>query len=101
MADLIQNWSDPFHYDYMWRAIWVSAMIGVVCGFLSAFITLKGWSLMGDALSHAVVPGVALAYVMGLPFLRRRKSTFIDGAGDDAGDLAGHLAQYLDRRMAA
>lgn len=68
MADLIQNWSDPFHYDYMWRAIWVSAMIGVVCGFLSAFITLKGWSLMGDALSHAVVPGVAVAYVMGLPF---------------------------------
>lgn len=52
----------------MVRAIWVSALIGGVCGFLSAFITLKGWSLMGDALSHAVVPGVAIAYLLGLPF---------------------------------
>ena len=59
----------PLGYDYMVRALWVSAMIGVVCGFLSAFITLKGWSLMGDALSHAVVPGVALAYLLGLPFV--------------------------------
>ncbi|RYD37525.1 MAG: metal ABC transporter permease [Verrucomicrobiaceae bacterium] len=58
----------PFHYDYMLRAILVSALIGGVCGLLSAFITLKGWSLMGDALSHAVVPGVAIAYLMGLPF---------------------------------
>lgn len=58
----------PFHYDYMLRAIWVSALIGGVCGFLSSFITLKGWSLMGDALSHAVVPGVAIAYLAGWPF---------------------------------
>ena len=58
----------PLHYDYMLRAIWVSALIGGVCGFLSSFITLKGWSLMGDALSHAVVPGVAIAYMLGLPF---------------------------------
>jgi manganese/iron transport system permease protein len=43
-------------------------LIGGVCGFLSSFVTLKGWSLMGDALSHAVVPGVALAYMFGLPF---------------------------------
>ena len=46
----------------------ISALIGGVCGFLSSFITLKGWSLMGDALSHAVVPGVAIAYILGLPF---------------------------------
>jgi manganese/iron transport system permease protein len=52
----------------MLRAIGVSALIGGVCGFLSSFVTLKGWSLMGDALSHAVVPGVALAYILGLPF---------------------------------
>ncbi len=58
----------PLHYDYMLRAIWVSALVGGVCGFLSSFITLKGWSLMGDALSHAVVPGVALAHLMKLPF---------------------------------
>jgi manganese/iron transport system permease protein len=64
IADLLT----PLHYDYMLRAIWVSALIGGVCGFLSSFVTLKGWSLMGDALSHAVVPGVALAYMSGVPF---------------------------------
>lgn len=58
----------PFQYEYMLKAIWVSALIGGVCGLLSCFITLKGWSLMGDALSHAVVPGVALAAMLGLPF---------------------------------
>lgn len=68
MAEMIDLLVGPLAYDYMVRALWVSAMIGVVCGFLSAFVTLKGWSLMGDALSHAVVPGVSLAYVLGLPF---------------------------------
>ena len=58
----------PFQYEYMVRAILVSGLIGGVCAFLSCFVTLKGWSLMGDALSHAVVPGVALAYMAGLPF---------------------------------
>jgi ABC-type Mn2+/Zn2+ transport system permease subunit len=52
----------------MLKAMWVSALTGAVCAFLSCFITLKGWSLMGDALSHAVVPGVALAYMAGAPF---------------------------------
>jgi ABC-type Mn2+/Zn2+ transport system permease subunit len=58
----------PFEYDYMLKAILVSGLIGGVCAFLSCFITLKGWSLMGDALSHAVVPGVSLAWLVGLPF---------------------------------
>ncbi len=57
----------PFSYDYMLTALWVSTLIGAVCGLLSGFITLKGWSLMGDALSHAVVPGVGLAHLAGLP----------------------------------
>lgn len=57
----------PFDSEFMVRAIWVSGLVGAVCGFLSSFITLKGWSLMGDALSHAVVPGVALSYLMGWP----------------------------------
>lgn len=69
---MMDDWAEllvgPLGYDYMLRALWVSAMVGLVCGFLSAFVTLKGWSLMGDALSHAVVPGVSLAYVLGLPF---------------------------------
>jgi ABC-type Mn2+/Zn2+ transport system permease subunit len=58
----------PFGYEFMVKAMLVSGLIGVVCGFLSCFVTLKGWSLMGDALSHAVVPGVAAAYLLGLPF---------------------------------
>ena len=62
------TWLTPFHYDYMVTAMWTSALIGGVSGLLSGFVTLKGWSLMGDALSHAVVPGVALAYLLGLPF---------------------------------
>ena len=58
----------PFEYEYLVRAIWVSALVGGVGGLLSCFVTLKGWSLMGDALSHAVVPGVAAAALLGLPF---------------------------------
>ena len=68
MSELLQTLLTPLQYDYMLRAIWVSALIGGTCGFLSSFVTLKGWSLMGDALSHAVVPGVAIAYILGLPF---------------------------------
>ncbi len=59
---------EPFTYDYMLKAIWVSCIVGAACAFLSAFLMLKGWSLMGDALSHAVVPGVAGAYALGLPY---------------------------------
>jgi len=58
----------PFTYDYMVKAIWVSALVGAVCAFLSAYLMLKGWSLIGDALGHAVVPGVATAYLLGLPY---------------------------------
>ncbi len=58
----------PFTYDYMVKAMWVSALVGGVCAFLSAYLTLKGWSLIGDALAHSVVPGVAAAYILKLPF---------------------------------
>ena len=59
---------EPFAYGYMVNAMWVSALVGGVCAFLSAYLMLKGWSLIGDALSHAIVPGVAGAYMLGLPF---------------------------------
>ncbi|WP_137155300.1 metal ABC transporter permease [Rhizobium sp. FKL33] len=59
---------EPFNYRYMIDAMWVSAMVGAVCAFLSAYLMLKGWSLIGDALSHSIVPGVAGAYMLGLPF---------------------------------
>lgn len=58
----------PFTYGYMFDAMWVSALVGGVCAFLSAYLMLKGWSLIGDALSHSIVPGVAGAYMLGLPF---------------------------------
>ncbi|RMC35683.1 metal ABC transporter permease [Paracoccus alkanivorans] len=59
---------EPFGYGYMTNAMWVSALVGGVCAFLSSYLMLKGWSLIGDALSHSVVPGVAGAYMLGLPF---------------------------------
>ncbi|PJE35966.1 hypothetical protein CVM52_14505 [Pseudooceanicola lipolyticus] len=59
---------EPFTYGYMTNAMWVSALVGGVCAFLSSYLMLKGWSLIGDALSHSVVPGVAGAYMLGLPF---------------------------------
>lgn len=65
---MIETLLTPLQYEYMVKAILVSGLIGGVCAFLSCFITLKGWSLMGDALSHAVVPGVAIAYLAGWPF---------------------------------
>lgn len=59
---------EPFGYQYMLNAMWVSAMVGGLCAFLSCYLMLKGWSLIGDALSHSIVPGVAGAWMLGLPF---------------------------------
>lgn len=65
---MIEWLAEPFGYQYMVRAIWVGALVGAVCAFLSCYLILKGWALMGDALAHAVVPGVAVAYLAGLPY---------------------------------
>ena len=65
MLDLLL---EPFSYDYMVKAILLSSAVGGVCAFLSAYLMLKGWSLIGDALSHSVVPGVAIAYALSLPY---------------------------------
>jgi len=65
---MISHLIEPFTYNYMLTAIWTSALVGAVCAFLSAYLMLKGWSLIGDALSHSVVPGVAGAYILGLPY---------------------------------
>lgn len=59
---------EPFSYDYMVKAMLASSLVGAVCAFLSCYLMLKGWSLVGDALSHSVVPGVAGAYALGLPY---------------------------------
>jgi len=80
---------EPFGYSYMTNAMWVSALVGGVCAFLSAFLMLKGWSLIGDALSHSVVPGVAGAYMLGLPFAL---GAFV------AGGLAAGAMLFLSER---
>lgn len=80
---------EPFTYGYMTNAMWVSALVGGVCAFLSAYLMLKGWSLIGDALSHSVVPGVAGAYILGLPFAL---GAFI------AGGLAAGAMLFLTER---
>ena len=68
MSALLTELLVPFDYSYMLKAMWVSALVGGVCAFLSAYLMLKGWSLMGDALAHSIVPGVAAAAIIGAPF---------------------------------
>lgn len=67
MFDFIFSLFAPFQHEFMLQAAVVSVLVGLVCGTLSSFITLKGWSLLGDAVSHAVLPGVAIAHLLGLP----------------------------------
>ncbi|MFD2183185.1 metal ABC transporter permease [Rhodoplanes azumiensis] len=65
---LIVDWiAGPLAYPFMQRALLVAVLVGAVCAVLSCFLVLKGWSLMGDAVSHAVLPGIVLAHVAGLP----------------------------------
>jgi len=67
--DAIWQWfAAPLQYEFMQKALLMSAVVGLVCAVLSCYLILKGWSLMGDAVSHSVLPGVVLSYVLGLPF---------------------------------
>ncbi|MGB2948279.1 MAG: metal ABC transporter permease [Rhodococcus sp. (in: high G+C Gram-positive bacteria)] len=59
---------DPLQYTFIRRALLVTVVASVVCAVLSCWLVLIGWSLMGDAVSHAVLPGVALSYLLGAPF---------------------------------
>ena len=67
MDTLYQLLSEPFAYPFMQRAIVAAIVTGVVCAVLSCYLALKGWSLMGDAISHAVLPGIVVAFVVGIP----------------------------------
>ncbi len=60
--------TEPLQYSFMVKAVVVSAVVGATCALLSCFLILKGWSLLGDAISHAVLPGVVVAYIIGIPF---------------------------------
>lgn len=68
----------PLQYEFMVKALLVSGFVGVVCGVLSCYMTLKGWALMGDAVAHAVTPGVVLAYVFHVPLA---VGAFVFGVG--------------------
>jgi manganese transport system permease protein len=59
---------EPLSYDFMLRALATSVIAAIVCAVLSCWLVLVGWSLMGDAVSHSVLPGVVLAYAVGAPF---------------------------------
>lgn len=65
--DIIQWFIAPLQHEFMVKAILVSALVGLVCSALSCYMTLKGWALMGDAVSHAVMPGVVIAYILNIP----------------------------------
>ena len=69
--------AEPFDYRFMQRALLTALAVGLVCGVLSCFVVLKRWALLGDAISHAVLPGVAIAYLLGWPFFI---GAFIAGA---------------------
>jgi len=60
--------TDPFAYEFMQRSLLVTVVASIVCALLSCWLVLIGWSLLGDAVSHAVLPGVVLSYVVGIPF---------------------------------
>jgi manganese/iron transport system permease protein len=67
MESLYDVFATPLAYAFMQRALVVAVLIGAVCSVLSCYLVLRGWSLMGDAISHAVLPGIVLAFVLGLP----------------------------------
>lgn len=76
---LIWEWfTAPLQFQFMVQALWVSILVGTVCAVLSCYLTLKGWALMGDAVSHAVLPGVVIAYGLQIPLAL---GAFIFGLG--------------------
>lgn len=88
MSELFDFITVPLSFGFMQRALLVSVLIGAVCAVLSCYLVLKGWSLMGDAISHAVLPGIVLAYVAGLPL---SIGAFV--AGLSCAGLTGYLKE--------
>lgn len=64
---MIELLIEPLQYPFMQKALFTAISISLVCGVLSCFLILKSWSLMSDAISHAILPGIIIAYVMGIP----------------------------------
>ena len=64
-----ENLVMPFQFVFMQNAFWVALILSVPTAILSCFLVVRGWALMGDAISHAVLPGIAIAYILGIPLL--------------------------------
>lgn len=65
---LLDTLASPFGFEFMRQALAISVLVAIPTAALSCFLVLKGWSLMGDAISHAVLPGVVLSYILGIPY---------------------------------
>jgi manganese/iron transport system permease protein len=89
MSSLLAWITVPLSYPFMQRALIVSMVVGAVCAVLSCYLVLKGWSLMGDAISHAVLPGIVIAYVIGLPL-----AVGAFAAGLSCALLTGYLKEH-------
>ncbi|TXR46390.1 metal ABC transporter permease [Phyllobacterium endophyticum] len=66
--NIIEALLSPFQFEFMVSALIISVLVAIPTAMLSCFMVLKGWSLMGDAISHAVFPGVVIAYIVGFPY---------------------------------
>ena len=78
----------PFQLAFIQKAFWIALLVAPQAAMLSCFLVLKGWALMGDAVAHAVLPGIVLAYIAGLPLIL---GAFIAGMGSAV--LTGYLAE--------
>ena len=88
MSTLVEFFTIPLSFPFMQRAMLVAVLVGAVSAVLSCYLVLKGWSLMGDAISHAVLPGIVLAFVLGLPL-----SVGAFAAGLTCATLTGYLKE--------
>ncbi|MER9372878.1 metal ABC transporter permease [Mesorhizobium sp. M0491] len=86
----IWSWiAEPLSHEFMRRGLAVAVLVGAICVVLSCYLVLKGWSLMGDAVSHAVLPGIVLAYIAGIPLAF---GAFVAGLG--CALATGYLKQH-------
>jgi len=69
MMEILRYLIEPFTFDFMQQALVISLLVSIAAGALSCLLVLKGWSLMGDAVSHAVLPGIVIAYILNVPML--------------------------------
>lgn len=85
---ILETLLQPFQFPFMQNAFWITLLVAPPTALLSCFLVLKGWALMGDAVSHAVLPGIVLAYIWGFPLI---VGAFVAGMATSL--ATGYLAQ--------